>query len=72
MAVGAAGVTPSALAASPSALGPFRLPAPASVEVTVVEETCREPEDLRPLEEPAEKKKTVLLVKKVESAVVFK
>lgn len=30
-------------------------PAPASVEVTVVEETCLEPEDLRPLEEPAGK-----------------
>lgn len=29
---------------------------PASVEVTVVEETCLEPDDLRPLDDPAEQK----------------
>lgn len=29
---------------------------PASVEVTVVEETCLEPDDLRPLDDPAKRK----------------
>lgn len=52
-------VVPVVGAATPSA--PFvrasaAAIAPASVEVTVVEETCLEPDDLRPLEEPAETK----------------
>lgn len=49
---GAGAVTPSELLSLP---GAPKLPAPASVDVTVVEETCLEPEDLLPLEEPAEK-----------------
>lgn len=51
---GAAGCTPSVPeGANTSPLGPVRLlPAPASVDVTVVEETCREPDDLLPLPEP--------------------
>lgn len=48
---GAGAVTPSALF---SLIGAPKLPAPASVEVTVVEDTCLEPEDRLPLEEPAE------------------
>lgn len=46
---GVAGDTPSAPVDIPSGSEP----APASVEVTVVDETCLEPDDLRPLEEPA-------------------
>lgn len=49
---GVAGETPSAPWDIPSGNDP----APASVDVTVVDETCREPDDLRPLEEPATKK----------------
>lgn len=54
MAVGVA-ATLSPLAVSASLLAPVM--APASVELTVVEETCREPDDLLPLEDPAETKK---------------
>lgn len=50
VAAGVAGETPSAPVGMPSGSEP----APASVEVTVVEETCLEPDDLRPLDEPAE------------------
>lgn len=50
MAVGVA-ATFSPLAVSASLLAPVM--APASVELTVVEETCREPDDLLPLEDPA-------------------
>lgn len=49
---GAVGWTPSAEAGARSPPGPFIGPAPASVDVTVVEETCLEPEDLLPLDEP--------------------
>lgn len=48
------GWTPSAEAGARSLPGPFIDPAPASVDVTVVEETCLEPEDLLPLDEPEE------------------
>lgn len=48
---GVGGETPSAPADIPSGIEP----APASVDVTVVDETCLEPEDRRPLEDPAER-----------------
>lgn len=50
---GVAGETPSVPWDIPSGIEP----APASVDVTVVDETCLEPDDLRPLEEPATKMK---------------
>jgi hypothetical protein len=46
---GAVGATLSAVPPVIASLGPI---APASVEVTVVDETCREPDDLLPLDEP--------------------
>lgn len=50
MAAGVGGATLSALFAIDSALGPI---APlASVDVTVVDETCRDPDDLLPLVDP--------------------
>lgn len=57
---GVAGDTPSVPDDIPSGIEPPP-PPPASVEVTVVDETCLEPDDLRPLDEPAKIKKMQLL-----------
>lgn len=35
---------------------------PASVDVTVVEETCLDPDDLRPLDDPAEQKRNIIKI----------
>lgn len=51
-----AGLSPVAGASEPGGVLPVDPPGPTSLDVTVVELTCRLPEDLLPLDDPEEHK----------------